>query len=41
MGLHDSIAVILANKAMDDGWRVYFNEIEKMGKPEVKPAGKT
>jgi len=31
IGLADSIMVILANKAMDEGRRVYFNEIEKMG----------
>jgi predicted dehydrogenase len=32
VGLADSIAVILANLAMDENRRVYFNEIEKMGK---------
>lgn len=35
VGLNDSIAVILANLAMDEGRRVYFNEIEKMGKNPV------
>ena len=32
-GLADSIMVILANLALDEGRRVYFNEIEKMGLP--------
>ena len=32
VGLADSTAVILANLAMDEGRRVYFNEIDKMGK---------
>ena len=32
VGLQDSIAVMLANLSMDEGRRVYFNEIEKMGK---------
>jgi predicted dehydrogenase len=37
IGLHDSVAVILANLSMDEGRRVYFNEIEKMGRvPEAK-----
>jgi hypothetical protein len=31
VGLEDSTAVILANLALDEGRRVYFNEIEKMG----------
>jgi predicted dehydrogenase len=31
VGLADSIAVILANQAMDENRRVYFSEIEKMG----------
>ncbi|MGE5567966.1 MAG: Gfo/Idh/MocA family protein [Rhodospirillales bacterium] len=31
IGLADSTMVILANLAMDEGRRVYFNEIEKMG----------
>ena len=34
VGLADSIAVILSNQAMDEGRKVYFNEIEKAGKPE-------
>jgi predicted dehydrogenase len=33
IGLQDSIAVILSNLALDEGRMVYFNEIEKMGKP--------
>jgi hypothetical protein len=32
IGLADSISVILSNLAMDEGRKVYFNEIEKMGK---------
>ena len=46
VGLQDSIAVILSNMALDEGRMVYFNEIEKMGKPgsapakPAKPAGK-
>jgi len=32
VGLHDSTAVILSNQAMYDERKVYFNEIEKMGK---------
>lgn len=31
IGLADSTAVILSNLAMDEGRRVYFNEIDKMG----------
>ena len=38
VGLNDSIAVILANQAMDEGRRVYFSEMEKMGKGDAKPA---
>ena len=33
IGMADSVAVILSNLAMDEGRKVYFNEIEKMGKP--------
>ncbi|MBZ5727548.1 MAG: Gfo/Idh/MocA family oxidoreductase [Acidobacteriia bacterium] len=40
-GLADSVAVILSNLAMDEGRRVYFNEIDKMGREEPKPAAKT
>ena len=32
IGLHDSTMVILSNLAMDEGRRVYFSEIEKMGR---------
>src|SRR5687768_6542931 len=32
VGLADSVAVILSNLAMDEGRKVYFNEIEKMGR---------
>jgi len=31
VGLADSVAVILSNQAMDEGRKVYFNEIDKMG----------
>ena len=31
IGLADSVAVILSNQAMDEGRKVYFNEIDKMG----------
>ena len=34
VGLADSVAVILSNLAMDEGRRVYFNEIDKMGRGE-------
>src|SRR6185436_14333989 len=30
IGLADSVAVILSNQAMDEGRKVYFNEIDKM-----------
>jgi hypothetical protein len=39
VGMADAIAVILSNQAMDEGRKVYFNEIEKMGKGGV-PAKK-
>ena len=32
VGLEDSTAVILSNLAMDEGRRVYFSEIEKLGR---------
>ncbi|MEO7651350.1 MAG: gfo/Idh/MocA family oxidoreductase, partial [Bryobacteraceae bacterium] len=32
VGLADSAAVILSNLAMDEGRRVYFNEMDKMGR---------
>ena len=34
VGLADSVAVILSNLAMDEGRKVYFNEIDKMGRAE-------
>jgi predicted dehydrogenase len=34
VGLADSVAVILSNLAMDEGRKVYFNEIDKMGRGE-------
>jgi predicted dehydrogenase len=36
IGMNDAIAVMLSNKAMDEERKVYFNEIEKMGKEPVK-----
>ena len=39
VGLRDSTAVILSNLAMEEGRRVYFNEIDKF-KPGAAPAGK-
>jgi predicted dehydrogenase len=39
VGLADSTTVILANLAMDEGRRVYFNEMDKMGRGEA-PAQK-
>jgi predicted dehydrogenase len=35
IGMNDAIAVILSNLAMDEGRKVYFNEIEKMGLPQT------
>jgi predicted dehydrogenase len=37
VGMADSIAVMLSNLAMDEGRKVYFSEIDKMGRGE-KPA---
>jgi hypothetical protein len=31
VGLADAVAVILSNQSMDEGRKVYFNEIGKMG----------
>ncbi len=31
VGMADAVAVILSNLAMDEGRKVYFNEIDKMG----------
>jgi predicted dehydrogenase len=38
VGLADSVAVILSNLAMDEGRKVYFSEIDKMGKGPATPA---
>lgn len=38
LGLADSSMVILANKALDEGRRVYFNEMEKLGTEPAKKA---
>ena len=35
----DAVAVILSNLAMDEGRKVYFNEIDKMGKGESPAQG--
>jgi predicted dehydrogenase len=40
VGLADSTAVILSNIAMDENRRVYFNEIENLGKDKVDDAMK-
>jgi predicted dehydrogenase len=40
VGLADSVAVILSNMAMDEGRKVYFNEMEKLGKGPAAPAKK-
>jgi predicted dehydrogenase len=40
VGLADSAAVILANQCMYEERRVFFNEIDKMGKGDAKPAAK-
>lgn len=36
VGMGDAIAVILSNLAMDEGRKVYYNEIDKMGVGEKK-----
>lgn len=38
IGIHDSAMVILANLAMDEGRRVNYNEIEKMGRGDASKA---
>ena len=38
VGLADSTAVILSNLCMDEGRKVYFNEIDKMGLPGAPAA---
>jgi predicted dehydrogenase len=40
VGLADSTMVILSNLAMDEGRRVYFSEIEKMGRTPEPPKTK-
>jgi hypothetical protein len=40
VGLADSISVMLTNLALDQERRVYFNEIEKMGRGEKQPDAK-
>ncbi len=40
VGLSDSVAVILSNLAMDEGRKVYVNEMEKLGKTPAPPAKK-
>jgi hypothetical protein len=35
IGLADAVAVILSNLAMDEGRKVYFSEIDKMGNGPV------
>ncbi len=41
VGLADSATVILSNLAMDEGRRVYYNEIEKMGRGNNSPVKKS
>jgi predicted dehydrogenase len=41
VGIADSVAVMLSNIAMDEGRKVYFNEIEKMGRTPSEPSQKT
>ncbi len=36
VGMADAVAVILSNLAMDEGRKVYFNEIDKLGLPGAK-----
>ena len=36
VGMADAVAVILSNMAMDEGRKVYFSEIDKMGLGEAK-----
>jgi hypothetical protein len=40
IGLADSVSVILSNMAMDEGRKVYFNEMDKLGKGPAAPAKK-
>jgi len=41
VGMNDAVAVILSNLAMDEGRKVYFNEIDKLGRTEAEPGRKT
>src|SRR5450432_1049937 len=40
VGMADSVAVMLSNLAMDEGRKVYFSEIDKMGRGDQKPPRK-
>lgn len=40
IGLADSVAVILSNLAMDEGRKVYFNEMDKLGRETTAQAKK-
>jgi hypothetical protein len=41
IGLIDSVAVILSNMAMDEGRKVYYHEMDKLGRaPAAAPAAK-
>ena len=40
-GMNDAVAVILSNLAMDEGRKVYYNEIDKMGLPQAEAHTKT
>jgi hypothetical protein len=40
IGMADSVAVILSNLAMDEGRKVYFNEMEKLGRDTAPAARK-
>ena len=40
IGLVDSVAVILSNLAMDEGRKVYYSEMDKMGRGAAPPAHK-
>jgi hypothetical protein len=40
VGMADAVAVILSNLSMDEGRKVYFNEIEKMGLGTPAPVKK-
>jgi len=41
IGLADSVAVILSNLAMDEGRKVYFNEMDKLGQETAPRTKKT